>query len=294
MESDRVMTLFLQGRGAPLEVTPDGPLRIIGERINPSGKKRLREALIHGDWDFVLAEACRQVEAGADVIDVNVGGKGIDEEAVLPEAVRRIADCVEAPLSIDTRAPKALEKALAACPGRPLINSIGGEERILAENLPIIAARGVPVIVLCMGQGGIPKDTAARLEIARRVMERALAAGVREEDILFDPLVMTVGPDDQAGRIVLETIRQLRKEFPGHSITGGASNISFDMPIRPVLNAHFLVAATTLGMNIPITDPTDSTIRYAMLTSDLFRGKDRGSRRFMRYYRQNLPVVSTQ
>jgi 5-methyltetrahydrofolate--homocysteine methyltransferase len=288
------MTLLLQGRGAPLEVSPDGPLRIIGERVNPSGKKRLREALINADWDYVLAEARRQVDAGADVIDVNVGGKGIDEEAVLPEAVKRIADCVEVPLSVDTRFPRALDKALSICPGRPLVNSIGGEERILAENLPVIAAHGVPVIVLCMGQGGIPKDTAARLDIAFRVMDRALAAGVKQEDILFDPLVMTVGPDDQAARTVLETIRQLRAEFPENSITGGASNVSFDMPLRPVLNAHFLVAATTLGMNIPITDPTDSTIRYAMLASDLLRGKDRASRRYMRYYRQNLPSASSE
>jgi 5-methyltetrahydrofolate--homocysteine methyltransferase len=144
-----------------------------------------------------------------------------------------------------------------------------------------------------MGQGGIPKDTVARLEIAYRVMDKALQVGINQEDILFDPLVMTVGPDEQAARIVLETIKQLRAEFPDNNITGGASNVSFDMPIRPVLNAHFLVAATTLGMNIPITDPTDSTIRYAMLASDIFRGKDRGSRRFMRYYRQNLPAASS-
>ncbi|MEN6482615.1 MAG: dihydropteroate synthase [Anaerolineaceae bacterium] len=285
------MTTLLQGTGTPLEIESTGPLRIIGERVNPSGKKRLREALLNGDWDYVISEAVRQVEAGADVIDVNVGGKGIDEAKVLPEAVRRISSAVEVPLSIDTRIPLALEKALEACPGRPLVNSIGGEDRILAENLPIIAARGVPVIVLCMGQGGIPKDTAARLEIARRVMERALQAGIKENDIFFDPLVMTVGPDDQAARIVLETIRSLREEFPQNSITGGASNVSFEMPCRSTLNANFLVAATTLGMNIPITDPTDSSIRYAMLASDIFRGQDRSSKRFMRYYRKNLTAT---
>lgn len=286
------MTTLLQGTGKPLEIEPTGPLRIIGERVNPSGKKRLREALLNEDWEYVVSEAIRQVEAGADVIDVNVGGKGIDEAKVLPEAIRRISAAVEVPLSIDTRVPQALEKALEVCPGRPLVNSIGGEDRILAENLPIIAAHGVPVIVLCMGQGGIPKDTAARLEIAHRVMEKALKAGVKENDIFLDPLVMTVGPDDQAARIVLETTRSLRKEFPQNCITGGASNVSFDMPCRPTLNANFLIAATTLGMNIPITDPTDSAIRYAMLTSDIFRGQDRSSIRFMRYYRKNLPATT--
>lgn len=282
------MSTILQGTGNPLEIDTAGPLQIIGERINPSGKKRLREAFINGDWDFVVQEAVNQVEAGADVLEVNVGGKGVDEIKVLPAAVERISAAVEVPLSIDTRNPQALEKALAVCPGRPMVNSIGGEEKVLAENLPIIAEHNVPVIILCMGQNGIPKDSQARIDIAHSVLDRVLKAGMKKEDVFFDPLVMTVGPDDQAARVVLETIRRLRSEFPENSITGGASNVSFDMPNRSILNSNFLVAATMAGVNIPITDPTNRDIRYALLTSDVFQGKDKGSRRYMRYYRQDL------
>jgi len=160
------MGLVLRGRGDPLTVDPEGRIRVIGERINPSGRKAMLEALRSGGWkEILLAEARAQAEAGADIIDVNVGGKGIDEEEILPEAVKVVAAAVDLPISIDTRNPAALEKALALCPGRPLVNSIGCEDRVLAENLPIAAAFGVPVVALCMGQEGIPKNADERLSV---------------------------------------------------------------------------------------------------------------------------------
>jgi len=238
-----------------------------------------------GDWGHVVREAQGQVEAGADVIDVTVGARGIDEVSVLPQAVRAVSEAVDVPLSIDTRIPAALEAALAICPGRPLVNSIGGEKRILAENLPIVAEHGVPVIVLCMGQEGIPSTADERLKIASRVLEAAVQAGLRQEDVIFDPLVMTVGADEQAARVALETVRRLREEFPANSITGGASNVSFGMPARSVLNANFLAVAAVLGMNVPVTDPTRPEVRFALLSADIFLGRDRRSRRYMRYYR---------
>ncbi|MDY7041912.1 MAG: dihydropteroate synthase, partial [Chloroflexota bacterium] len=234
---------------------------------------------------YIVKEAQGQVAAGADVVDVNVGGKGIDETTVLPEAVRVVAEAVDVPLSIDTRVPAALEAALAVCPGRPLVNSIGGEKNILAENLPIVAEYGVPVIVLCMGQEGIPSTAEERLKIARQVFETAVRAGVRQEDVIFDPLVMTVGADDQAARVVLETVRRLREEFPENNITGGASNVSFGMPARLILNANFLAVAATMGLNVPVTDPTCPELRFALLSADIFLGRDRRSRRYMKYYR---------
>lgn len=279
------MSLKLQGAGAPIEIHPTDPARIIGERINPSGKPALRRALLEGDWAAVADEARRQVAAGADLIDVNVGGKGIDEVAVLPQAVRAVAQAVDAPLCIDTRVPAALEAALDACPGRPLINSISAEKRALAEILPIVAERGVPVIALCMGPDGIPTDPERRLANAEAALEAALQAGMSPEDILFDPLVMTVGADDQAALTVLETVRRLRALFPDHTITGGASNISFGMPNRPVLNAHFLAVATVLGMNLPITDPTDPNLRFGLLSGTIFLGRDARTRQYMRYHR---------
>jgi len=283
------MSTVLHGHGSPISISPGDPARIIGERINPSGRKNLRQALLDGNWDYVTREAIKQVEAGADILDVNVGGKGIDEASVLPEAVRRIADVVDVPLSIDTRNPAALVGALKVCPGRPLVNSIGGEEKILAENVPIIVEFGVPVIVLCMGQEGIPHNADDRLKVAHRVLDAVVKAGVAEQDVILDPLVMTVGADDQAARVTLETTRRLREEFPNNNITGGASNVSFGMPARPILNAHFLSAAFMMGMNMPITDPTDSQLRFALLCGNIFLGCDQKTRAFMRYYRAVTP-----
>ncbi|MBN1264630.1 MAG: dihydropteroate synthase [Anaerolineales bacterium] len=282
------MSMLLQGTGEPILAAPTDPVRMIGERINPSGRKRLRQALQEGEWGYVINEAVLQVEAGANILDVNVGGRGIDEAEVLPEAVKRISEAVSIPLSIDTRVPAALEAALKACPGRPLVNSIGGEDKILANNLPIIADFKVPVIVLCMGQEGIPDNADDRLRIAHKVVDICVQAGIAEEDILLDPLVMTVGADGQAARVTLETTRRLREEFPRNNITGGASNVSFGMPLRADLNAHFLSTAYTLGMNMPITDPTESKIRYALSAGNIFLGRDIKTRTYMRTYRPKV------
>ena len=283
------MSTVFQGRGGPISIGPGDPARIIGERINPSGRPRLRQALLDRDWETLTQEAARQVEAGADILDVNVGAKGIDEVSLLPEVVRRVAEAVEVPLSIDTRNPAALEAALEICPGRPLVNSIGGEEKILRENLPIAAKFGVPIIVLCMGQEGIPGSAGERLAIAQHVLEAAIKLGVKEEDVIFDPLVMTVGAGDQAARLALETCRRLRETFPRNNITGGASNVSFGMPARPILNAHFLSAAFAAGMNLPITDPTDIHLRYALHCGNILLGRDPKVKGFMGYYRTVSP-----
>ena len=276
----------LQGSGFPLAVTPQGPLRTIGERINPSGKPALRQALLDGDWDLVADEARLQVEAGADIIDINVGGKGIDEVAVLPRAVEAAGRAVDVPLCIDTRVPEALLAALEVCPGRPLINSISAETKALTEILPIVAGRGLPAVALCMGQEGIPDTVDGRLACGYRALEAAARAGLRQEDVVLDPLVMTIGAHDQAAWTALETVRRLRQEFPDNNITGGASNVSFGMPARPVLNAHFLTVARFLGMNLPITDPTDAGLRFALLSGTLFLGRDRRSKAYMRAYRR--------
>jgi len=284
------MSTVFQGRGSPISISPGDQAHIIGERINPSGRKILRQALLDGEWDYVIREAIKQVEAGADILDVNVGGKGLDEAVILPEVVKRVAEVVSVPLSIDTRVPSALEAALAVCPGRPLVNSIGGEDKILSENLPIIANYHVPMIVLCMGQEGIPDNADDRLRIAHRVLDAAVKAGVAENDMILDPLVMTVGANDQAARVTLETTRRLRMEFPNNNITGGASNVSFGMPARPIINAHFLSAAVMLGMNMPITDPTNPQLKYSVLCANIFLGSDQKTRNFMRQYRISTPV----
>jgi len=279
------MATIVQGKGEPLVLDPLGVSRAIGERINPSGKKKLLEALVNQDWTYVTSEAQRQAEAGADIIDVNVGGGNLNEKAVLPEAVRVIQKSVQLPLCIDTRNPDALKAALAACQGRPLVNSISGEKIVLDSILPVVAEHKVPVVALCMGSEGIPKTAGERVKIAHQVLNASVRAGVKEEDVLFDPLILTVGADDQAGRVALETIRLLRKEFPGNSITGGASNVSFGMPMRPVLNANFLAVAVVMGLNVPITDVTYPELRYALLAADIFMGRDTRTRRHVTYFR---------
>jgi len=279
------MTVLLKGGGDPLSLDPAGQTRTIGERINPSGRKRLQHALASGDWAYVVAEAQRQVEAGADIVDVNAGGSGIDEAAILPEVVRAVADAVAVPLCIDTRIPAALEAALAVSPGRPLVNSISGEKAVLESYLPIIAERGLSVIALCIGPAGIPASAEERVKVAHEILEAAIRAGVKGEDVVFDPIVMSVGADDQAARVTLETIRRLRQEFPGHSITGGASNVSFGMPARAMLSASFIAVAAVLGMNVPITDVTYPELRFALLAADIFLGRDKRTRRFVRHLR---------
>ena len=268
-----------------MSIEPAGPVHIIGERINPSGKGALRRALLAGDMQPVVQEAQAQAAAGAAIIDVNVGGKGIDEPATLPLAVRAVAGAVDAPLCIDTRHPGALIAALAACPGRPLVNSISAEKKALDEILPIVAAHRLPVVALCMGPEGIPTTVEGRLREAERVLEAAVAAGIAETDVVFDPLVMTVGADDQAARIALETIQRLRQQFPGNLIAGGASNVSYGMPARAVLNATFLATAVFLGLNMPITDPTDMDLRFGVLSGQVFLGRDRRVRQYMQCYR---------
>jgi 5-methyltetrahydrofolate--homocysteine methyltransferase len=275
----------LQGRGPVLEIAPQDAARIIGERINPSGKPALLKALLDGDLTPIVQEARQQVAAGADVVDVNAGGKGIDEVAMLPRAVEAVAGAVDVPLCIDTRLPAALEAALAVCPGRPLINSISAEKRALDEILPIVAGRGLPVIALCMGQEGIPGTVDGRLRCGEQALEAAVQAGMHAEDVVLDPLVMTVGADDQAARIALETVRRLRELFPANNITGGASNVSFGMPARPALNASFLAVAAYLGMNLPITDPTDNSLRFALLSATILLGRDKRTRTYVRWYR---------
>jgi len=279
------MTVLLKGKGEPLSLDTSGPIRTIGERINPSGRRRLQQAIASRDWAYVMAEAQRQVEAGADIIDVNAGGTGIDEVTILPEVIQAVTDAVPASLCIDTRVPAALEAALAVCPGRPLVNSISAEKAVLENLLPIVAERGLPVIALCIGPGGIPGSAEERVKVAHQILEAALQAGVKAEDVVFDPIVMSVGADDQAARVTLETIQRLRREFPEHSITGGASNVSFGMPARTMLNASFIAVAAVLGMNLPITDITYPELRFALLAADVFLGRDKRTRQFVRHLR---------
>lgn len=261
----------------------DRPTVLIGERINPAGKKRLAEALKTGNLEMVRSEALAQVEAGADILDVGVGTFGVDEVELLPKAVQAVIETVESPLCLDSANPMALEAALKVCKGKPIINSVTGEESSLAKILPLVKEYGAAVIGLVQDEKGIPKDSERRVAVAHKIVERAEAEGIAREDLMIDCLAFAVGADPNSGRAVLEAIRRIKAEL-GVNLTLGASNISFGMPDRPLLNEVFVVMAIAEGANCLIVDV--AKVRPAVLAADLILGRDRHARRYIEAYRQ--------
>jgi 5-methyltetrahydrofolate--homocysteine methyltransferase len=261
----------------------DHPTVLIGERINPAGKKKLAEALKAGDLEIVRKEALAQVQAGADVLDVSVGTFGVDEVDLLPRAVRTVMEAVDTPLCIDSANPAALEAALKVYKGKPLVNSFTGEEQSLTRVLPLIKEYGAAVVGLVQDDEGIPKDSERRVAVARKLVERAGAAGIRREDIVIDCLAFAVGADAGSGLAVLEAIRRIRAEL-GVNITLGASNVSFGLPDRGLLNNAFVVMAVAAGATCLIVDA--AKVRPIILAADLALAKDKRARRYVEAYRK--------
>ncbi len=259
------------------------PTVLIGERINPTGKKKLAEALQAGNLEAVRQEAIAQVQAGADILDVNVGTTGVDEVALLPQAVQAVMDAVEVPLCLDSTNPEALEAALKVYKGKPLINSVTGEKRSLAEVLPLVKKYGTAVIGLLQGDEGIPSNSERRVAIAHKIVERAEALDIPAEDIIIDCLALTVSADTTAGLVTLETVRKVRSEL-GVNMTLGASNFSFGLPDRQLVSNTFLAMAINSGVNCPIVDVTKA--RPVVLATDLALGRDDFAMRYIRAYRQ--------
>jgi 5-methyltetrahydrofolate--homocysteine methyltransferase len=259
------------------------PTVLIGERINPAGKKKLQEALKAGNLDIVRNEALAQVLAGADILDVNVGAFGVDEVALLPQAIQAVIDTVDIPLCIDSNNPAALEAAIKIYKGKPLINSVSGEERSLARVLPLVREYGAAVVGLVQDDEGIPKDSKRRVSIAHKIVERAEAAGIARENIIIDCLVFAIGADTTSGLAVIEAIREIKAEL-GVNITMGASNISFGLPDRDLVNNAFAAMVIAAGATCLITDV--AKIRPAIVAADLILGRDRHARRYIEAYRQ--------
>lgn len=280
------METLLYTDNAKVTIRPNGPAVIIGERINPTGRKKLAAALEAGNLDYVVELATNQVAWGADVLDVNVGVPGIDEVALLPQVVRLVASVVKTPICIDTPNHDALAAALPVAPGKPLVNSVNGEEKALERVLPLVKDRGAAVIGLTMDDNGIPPSAEGRLAMADKIITRATALGIPIEDIIIDPLVLTVGADSQAAAVTLETIRLVREKF-GVNINLGASNVSFGLPDRHTLNQAFLALAIGQGATCMITDPLKltATIRAA----DLLLGRDNYAKRWVTFFRQHPP-----
>jgi 5-methyltetrahydrofolate--homocysteine methyltransferase len=273
----------LAGLGTEVIIAPDRPTVLIGERINPSGRKRLAEALRGGDLGLLEEEAQAQAREGADVIDIHVGGVGIDEVAILPLAVRLAAETTGLPISVDTANVEALAAALEVCPGKPLVNSVNGEESLLQGVLPLVKQHSAAVIGLVMDEEGVPKAPEGRLRNAEKILARAVRQGISPEDVIIDPLALSVGADQQAALTTLETIRLIVKELRVNMTVGG-SNVSFGLPGREDVNDVFLALALAAGVTCPIADPRIA--RRAILITDLLLGRDEFALRYIAYCRQ--------
>lgn len=277
------MHTILKSNSKEVTIGIDKPFVIIGEKINPTGIKKLGQALVERNMDFIKHLAKRQVDWGADVLDVNVGHPQIEEAEVIPLVVEAVQSVVDVPLCIDSNEPKILEAGLNAIKGgKPLINSVNGEEKQLASVLPIVKERGAAVIGLTIGDEGIPPTPEGRLAAADKIIKRATKMGIPIEDIIIDPLVMTVGHNSVAATITLKTIELIRKEF-GVNMSLGASNVSFGLPDRHSVNAAFLALMMQAGATCSITDPIK--LGSAIKATDLLLGKDMNSIRYLKYFR---------
>ena len=264
-------------------ITHDGPTVLIGERINPSGRKKLAEALKSGDFDVIGSEAIAQVEAGADILDVNVAAPEVDEISVLPKVVEKVMASVDVPLCIDINNPGALKEGLKVYRGKPIVNSVTGEENSLNEILPLVKEYGTAVIGLTIDEGGIPKESDRRVAIAHKIMERARLLGIPSEDVIIDCLALTLGADTQAALVTLEAVRKVKEEL-GVNQTLGASNISFGLPDRNLVNQTFLTLAIASGVTCPTVDV--AKVRPGVLSADLVLGRDRFAQRYLRNFAQ--------
>ncbi|MBW1786231.1 MAG: dihydropteroate synthase, partial [Deltaproteobacteria bacterium] len=269
----KVKQTVIRSAARSVAIGPDLPLTIIGERINPTGRKKLAKALEEGDLGMVQSEALKQVEEGAHVLDVNVGVSGIDEPAVLKAAIAAIGKVTDVPLCIDSALPEALEAGLEAYKGKALVNSVNGEAHKLEQILPLVKKHGAAVIGLTMDDEGIPKKAEKRLDIARRIVERAEAMGIPREDVIIDPLAMAISADHRSALETLKAFQLIRDEL-GVNQTLGLSNISFGLPERASINAGFLAMAVLSGLTCPIVDPTSPEMRKALQISDMLLGKD--------------------
>jgi len=264
------------------------PFVIIGERINPTGRKKLATEMKAGDFSTVQADALAQVAAGAHVLDVNAGIPLADEPAILAQSIKLIQSITDVPLCIDSSVVAALEAGLAAYQGKALLNSVTGEEERLEAVLPLVKKYGAAVVAISNDDSGISEDINVRFEVAKKIVQRAMDHGIPAHDVVVDPLVMPVGAINSAGRQVMELIRRLREELKVNT-TCGASNISFGLPNRGGLNASFLSMAIGAGMTSAITNPLHAEMIQSMRGADVMMGHDPQCAAWLRAYREPRP-----
>ena len=269
----------------------DQPFCVIGERINPTGRKILSEEMKNGDYSRVEADALAQVAAGAHMLDVNAGIPLADEPAILAECIQLVQALTDVPLSIDSSIDDAQESGLSVYQGKALVNSVTGEEERLESVLPLVKKFNAAVVAISNDETGISENPDIRFEVARKIVERAEDHGIPREDIIVDPLVMPIGALNDAGRQVMRIVRRLREELKVNS-TCGASNISFGLPNRNGLNSAFLAMAMGAGRTSAITNPLHGEVMQAVLGADVMMGHDPDCLRWIKKYRE--PVQHTE
>ena len=264
-------------------VAETNAVRVIGERINPTGKKRFQQALREGDIDYIVLRGVEQQDAGADILDVNVGLPGLDEPEMMRRTVRALQTAVDLPLQIDSSDPRAIEAGLRACCGKAVVNSVNGKAEVLETVLPLCKKYGAAVVGLCMDENGIPQDWRGRVAIARRILDAALAHGVAKEDVFIDCLTLTVSAQQEQAVETLRAVRAVKEELGLHTVLG-VSNISFGLPARETITRSFLTQAMYAGLDLPIVNPNQSAMMDAVAAFRVLSGQDRDSEDYIRRF----------
>ncbi len=280
------MITILRGTTKEVAIDTEGPVVIIGECINPTRRRKLVSTLQARDFSYMIELARTQITAMADVLDVNVGYPGVDDESLLPEAVMALQDNFDIPLCLDSPNPKAIEAALKVARGKCLINSVNAEEASLKRLLPVAREYGAAIIGLVLDDDGISNDPEKRLRIAEKIIDRAVRTGIKEEDVIIDPMAMAVSADPNACRVTLETIKLVHDRL-GHNITQGASNISFGLPNRGNINNAYMAMSIMYGLTCPIANP--EKITGLVRAADLVLARDEYAIRFIEHYQSTLP-----
>ena len=287
------MDTILTSRGREVVVSIDRPFVIIGERINPTGRKVLAAEMKEGRMDRVRADAIAQVAAGAHMLDINAGIPQLDEAALLVAAIKAVVEVTDVPICIDSSIIEALEAGLSAYEGKALVNSVTAEEERMERILPLVKKHGAAVIGMANDETGISMIPEERLALARRIIERAADHGIPQSDVIIDPIAMTVAADPTCGLITLETMRLIRDQL-GNNMTCGASNVSFGLPDRATVNAAFLPLAMHAGLTCAITNPLVPEVRRAVLAGDLLLGHDEYAMRWIASYRARVAQAARE
>ena len=260
-----------------------GGVRVIGERINPTGKKRFQQALLENDLDYIVARGIEQQDAGADILDVNVGLPGINEPEMMTRVVKALQAVADLPLQIDSSDPAAIEAGLRAVNGKAIVNSVNGKAEVLSAVLPLCRKYGAAVVGLCMDENGIPQTWQERVKIAERILDAATAVGIPKEDVLIDCLTLTVSAQQEQAAETLKALRYVREKLGLHTVLG-VSNISFGLPARENITVSFLTQALYAGLDLPIINPNQAAVMDAVSSFRVLSGEDRDSEAYIRRF----------